>query len=112
MPRLFTPFDRLGAEQTGVEGTGLGLALRSAWPKRWTATIGVETEPAREHVLDRAAERREPAVAARAEIARRDRRSTQACHAAAHAQILYVEDNLSNLTLVQRILAHGTTTSS
>ena len=27
LARLFTPFDRLGAEQTGVEGTGLGLAL-------------------------------------------------------------------------------------
>jgi len=26
MPRLFTPFDRLGAEQRGVAGTGLGLA--------------------------------------------------------------------------------------
>src|SRR5207244_5448371 len=25
--RLFSPFDRLGAEETGVEGTGLGLAL-------------------------------------------------------------------------------------
>ncbi|MGQ0596664.1 PAS domain-containing sensor histidine kinase [Aquabacterium sp.] len=25
--RLFTPFDRLGAEATGVEGTGVGLAL-------------------------------------------------------------------------------------
>src|SRR5205823_13497831 len=25
--RIFTPFERLGAEQTGVEGTGLGLAL-------------------------------------------------------------------------------------
>jgi len=27
LARLFTPFDRLGAEQSGVEGTGLGLAL-------------------------------------------------------------------------------------
>ena len=27
MDRLFTPFDRLGVEATGVEGTGLGLAL-------------------------------------------------------------------------------------
>src|SRR5439155_1660097 len=27
LDRLFTPFDRLGAEVTGVEGTGLGLAL-------------------------------------------------------------------------------------
>src|SRR6476659_8549291 len=28
LARLFTPFDRLGAEQSPVEGTGLGLALR------------------------------------------------------------------------------------
>jgi signal transduction histidine kinase len=27
MDRLFTPFDRLGAEQTEVQGTGMGLAL-------------------------------------------------------------------------------------
>ena len=27
LERLFTPFDRLGAERTSVEGTGLGLAL-------------------------------------------------------------------------------------
>src|SRR5664279_1972239 len=27
VPRLFTPFDRLGAETTGIEGTGVGLAL-------------------------------------------------------------------------------------
>jgi len=25
--RLFIPFDRLNAESTGIEGTGLGLAL-------------------------------------------------------------------------------------
>jgi PAS domain S-box-containing protein len=27
LDRLFSPFDRLGAEQTGIEGTGLGLAI-------------------------------------------------------------------------------------
>ncbi|MEP6562853.1 MAG: PAS domain S-box protein, partial [Nakamurella sp.] len=27
LPRLFTPFDRLGAEATGIQGTGVGLAL-------------------------------------------------------------------------------------
>jgi len=27
LPRLFTPFDRLGAQATSVEGTGVGLAL-------------------------------------------------------------------------------------
>ena len=27
LARLFNPFDRLGAEETEVEGTGMGLAL-------------------------------------------------------------------------------------
>ena len=27
MDRLFRPYDRLGAEHTGVQGTGMGLAL-------------------------------------------------------------------------------------
>jgi two-component system, sensor histidine kinase len=27
MARLFTPFDRLGAEQSQIQGTGMGLAL-------------------------------------------------------------------------------------
>jgi signal transduction histidine kinase len=27
MARLFTPFDRLGADQTGIQGTGMGLVL-------------------------------------------------------------------------------------
>jgi len=30
LDRLFRPFERLGAERTGVEGTGLGLALAKA----------------------------------------------------------------------------------
>jgi hypothetical protein len=35
---LFTPFARLGAENSEVEGTGLGLALSQRLPKRWAAT--------------------------------------------------------------------------
>jgi light-regulated signal transduction histidine kinase (bacteriophytochrome) len=38
LERLFTPFDRLGAEQSSVEGSGIGLTLTKAltenhgWP--------------------------------------------------------------------------------
>ena len=41
--RLFDPFDRLGAETTGVEGTGLGLALTRQLVEHMAGVIGVNT---------------------------------------------------------------------
>jgi signal transduction histidine kinase len=34
---LFRPFERLGAETTAIEGTGLGSRCPADWPKRWAA---------------------------------------------------------------------------
>ena len=31
LERIFVPFERLGAEQTGIEGTGIGLPLARAF---------------------------------------------------------------------------------
>src|SRR5579864_3218589 len=45
--KLFTPFERLGAEQTGVEGTGLGLALSKRLLEVMGGSIGVENNPDR-----------------------------------------------------------------
>ena len=41
MDRLFSPFDRLGAEQTAVEGTGLGLALSKLMVEAMHGTLEV-----------------------------------------------------------------------
>src|ERR687884_58501 len=40
---LFTPFERLDAEQSGVEGTGLGLALSKGLVELMGGTLGVES---------------------------------------------------------------------
>ena len=53
--RLFQPFERIGAEQTSVEGTGLGLAHSKALAQRMGGRIGADsTFGVREHVLARA----------------------------------------------------------
>ena len=104
--RLFTPFDRLGAEQTGIEGTGLGLALSKRLAEAMDGSIGIRERagegstfwvdlPGSRSPLS-ALDTMQLEVSAKANrTSMPERRYT----------ILYVEDNLSNLTLVQRILA-------
>ncbi len=44
-PRLFTPFERLGAENTDVEGSGMGLALSRRLIESQHGELGVESVP-------------------------------------------------------------------
>ena len=45
LERLFEPFDRLGAEHRGIEGTGLGLALSRSLVEVMGGTLTVESRP-------------------------------------------------------------------
>ena len=45
IPRLFTPFDRLGAEARGIEGTGLDLAITHGIVSALGGTISVASVP-------------------------------------------------------------------
>src|SRR5262249_31870947 len=45
LKRLFTPFDRLGAEATTVEGSGLGLVLSQRLVEAMGGALGVEGAP-------------------------------------------------------------------
>jgi CheY-like chemotaxis protein len=43
--RLFEPFQRLGAERSGIEGTGIGLALSRRLMQAMGGQIGVDSTP-------------------------------------------------------------------
>jgi PAS domain S-box-containing protein len=43
LDRVFVPFDRLGLEHTGIEGTGVGLALSQHLCERMDGDLGVES---------------------------------------------------------------------
>jgi CheY-like chemotaxis protein len=45
IPKLFVPFERIGAENTETEGTGLGLAVVKKLVELMGGQIGVESEP-------------------------------------------------------------------
>ncbi len=100
--RLFSPFDRLGAEATAVEGTGLGLVLSKRLTEAMGGTLSLVSTVGRGTTvlvdLPRAAA---PVPAVR-------RRPTPLPAPAAGPgrwTVLYIEDNPANLGLMEDILA-------
>ena len=99
--RLFQPFERLGAEQTSIEGTGLGLALSRALASVMHGTMGMASREGEGSTFwvelplaDVAAPVNGPAPDAVPEVPTPPTTGV----------VLYVEDNPSNVRLLQRIL--------
>jgi PAS domain S-box-containing protein len=104
--RLFRPFERLGVETAGVEGTGLGLALTKGLVLAMAGTIGLESTPGQGSTFwIELPETASPAqrsglgpIVASAPVAGGERLGT----------VLYVEDNPSNLRLIERVFTERT----
>ncbi|MBZ5604652.1 MAG: response regulator [Acidobacteriia bacterium] len=104
LAKVFMPFERLGAEQAGVEGTGLGLSFAKSFMEAMGGSIGVSSAPGAGATfwidIPPAAAPDEPQFPAEGmEMGMSlagDRRR----------QLLYIEDNSSNRELIERVLTH------
>jgi signal transduction histidine kinase/CheY-like chemotaxis protein len=103
--RLFEPFDRLGADQTNVEGAGIGLALSRRLAEAMNGRVDIDPEdgPGATFWIELARTEspveRHQRTAGKAPIARTQGAPDQPGHT-----VLYVEDNLANVKLIEHVL--------
>jgi len=104
LERLFEPFNRLGRERGGIEGTGIGLALTRQLMRLMGGEIRVESEPGRGTRVLLTLPSAGDCVAAPATTRPvpldllPDSRSPSGL-------VLYIEDNAVNTLLVEQLLA-------
>jgi len=102
IPKLFIPFERLGAEATGVEGTGLGLSLALRTAEAMGGTIYVESQPwigstfAVDMPLAETPAEGIPEPAAAPQLAVAGARSPER----GDRTVLYIEDDAANAALI------------
>jgi len=104
--RLFQPFERLGIDKSGVEGTGLGLALSKRLVELMDGQIGFESSPGVGSTfwvdMPSAAPLPNDKTAA-------DFHDFSSVPAIDYSHlILYIEDNLTNYELVHQLLLEQT----
>ena len=105
LAQLFQPFNRLGQEASAEEGTGIGLVVTKRLVELMGGAIGVASTVGEGSVFWI-----ELVVAAAPQLAFAEAEHTAPAHTPVESgaplrTLLYVEDNLANLRLVEQIIA-------
>ena len=100
--RLFTPFERLGAERLDVEGTGLGLALSKGLTAAMNGTLEVESTSAGGSTFVLALDAAPAGVTTHGPEPEAPAPVDDGAH---RHKLLCVEDDVSNLKLIEQIFA-------
>jgi len=101
---LFQPFERLGAENTEIEGTGIGLSIVKQLIEMMDGSVSVTSEQgvgscfAMDLVLSGQSSAKTEDVRSMA------RENYTPAESVEHNIVLYVEDNPANLRLVERLM--------
>jgi PAS domain S-box-containing protein len=100
--KLFNPFERIGAERTETEGTGLGLAISKKLIEAMAGKVGVESVVGSGSTFWIELPQTESQKERYERISELNK--TEVGITESSGTILYIEDNLSNIQLVEQIL--------
>jgi protein-histidine pros-kinase len=106
LDRLFSPFERLGAETTEVEGTGLGLALSKGLVEAMGGAITVASTPGTGSTFSVEINLSESPLSRHNRAAAGENAALEVPDQATRT-VLYIEDNLPNLELIEQIFARS-----
>jgi CheY-like chemotaxis protein len=100
---LFEPFNRLGLEREGIEGTGIGLAVVKALALRMGGEVLVSSRPGEGSVFTVRLPRAPDGAGGTAEVTHAAP-PPRAALPHRHGTVLYIEDNPVNVLLVQELI--------
>ena len=113
LAHLFEPFNRLGVEREGIEGSGIGLVIVKALVERMGGSVSVASKPQRGArftvtlpvAADASPLEATPTAAATSQTRMPAAVAPEGAPVAHKGRVLYIEDNAVNVLLVQEIVA-------